>query len=218
MTGRIGDQNTKDRASLSRRAAAFLDRDGVINRKRPEGDYVKSWEEFTFLPGVFKAIKGLHDKGLLVIVVTNQQGVAKGLVDEPTLVDIHEEMRRRIERRGGRIDAVYFCPHRAEEGCGCRKPADGLIRKAIEDFREKGILIDTERSYMIGDSDSDIAAGLKAGLRGIRIGRSGEAGKQDGATGEDLLDALKIIEETVITDMNVNILTDHDNGARKELS
>ncbi len=153
------------------RTAVFIDRDGVINRKMPEGDYVKDWTEFYFLPGVIEALRILKEKKFLIIVVTNQRGVAKSIVPEKILNEIHEKMQEEIKGYGGAVDAVYFCPHETTDRCHCRKPEPGMILKAIRDFKNKGVEIDIENSYMIGDSESDIIAGKAVGLKTVKIGK-----------------------------------------------
>ncbi len=153
--------------------AIFLDRDGVINRKMPEGDYVKELSEFSILPDVPKAIKMFNDGGYIVIVVTNQQCVGKGIVSRDTVDSIHNHMKRQIERQGGFIEAVYVCPHTVADNCSCRKPAPGLIETAIRDLSRKGTAIDRAKSYMIGDSDKDILAGKNAGLHTVFITDNG---------------------------------------------
>lgn len=145
--------------------AVFLDRDGVINQKQPEGKYVTAWSEFEFLPNAAEAIKALNDLGYLVIVVTNQRGVALGAMSEAALEEIHRRMIKRLAARGARIDAVYYCPHDKGE-CDCRKPATGLFMKARRDFPG----IDFTRSYVIGDSGPDIEAGRRLGCKTILIG------------------------------------------------
>ena len=117
--------------------AVFLDRDGVINRKL-ENDYVKSWDEFHFLPDVIEAIKALNEKGLpsseakgyLVIVVTNQRGIARGLMTEKDLEEIHRRMLRELQRHGARIDDIFYCPHDIKDNCNCRKPQPGMLIQA----------------------------------------------------------------------------------------
>src|SRR5690349_5322567 len=103
------------------RSAVFLDRDGVINRKAAEGDYVTSWSDFVLLPGVSTALDLLARHGVLTIVVTNQRAVARGLLDNETLSDIHRRMRQVVSEHGGRIDDVFVCPHDVDV-CDCRKP------------------------------------------------------------------------------------------------
>lgn len=134
----------------------FLDRDGVINRDRP--DYIKHLGEFVFLPGALEAIIRLAEAGLEVIVVTNQAAIGKGLMEEADLVRIHDYLLREVERRGGRIRAIYCCPHRPEDNCSCRKPEPGLLRRAAE---ELGLCL--EECYLIGNRGSDIIAGKAVG-------------------------------------------------------
>ena len=139
----------------------FLDRDGVINRKL-ENDYVKSWDEFQFLPGVIGAIKAINEKGYLVIVVTNQRGIAKGLMTEKDLEEIHRRMLKELKKHGAHIDDIFYCPHDISDNCNCRKPKPGMLIQA-----QKKWDIDFAQSYIIGDSNSDIEAGQQVGCRGI---------------------------------------------------
>jgi histidinol-phosphate phosphatase family protein len=143
--------------------AVFLDRDGLINKKAPEHCYIKSWDEFNFIPGVISSIRRLNELGFLVIVVTNQAGIGRGLMTEEDLKEIHQKMISEIEQNGGRIDAIYYCPHLPEEGCDCRKPAPGMVLRAAEDFN-----IDLESSILVGDSLTDIQCGVAAGV-GLNI-------------------------------------------------
>jgi D-glycero-D-manno-heptose 1,7-bisphosphate phosphatase len=106
--------------------AVFLDRDGVINRKAPEGRYVTRWEDFHVLPGVVEGIKLLNRTGFCVIVVTNQRCVAKGLMTLSDLENIHQRMCDLLARAGATVDAIYYCPHALEPSCSCRKPAPGM--------------------------------------------------------------------------------------------
>lgn len=140
----------------------FLDRDGVINRQAPEHDYIKSWDEFQFLPKVSEAIRKLNDAGYLVLVVTNQRGVARGMLTMEDVNKIHEKMCLHLAKSGAVIRKVYVCPH--EEGtCTCRKPDIGLFLQAEHDFD-----IDKKKSWMIGDSDSDVEAGRRYEIRTIK--------------------------------------------------
>ena len=141
--------------------AVFLDRDGLINRKL-ENNYVKSWDEFQFLPGVIEAIKAINEKGYLVIVVTNQRGIAKGLMTEKDLENIHRRMIEELKKHGARIDDIFYCPHDISDNCNCRKPKSGMLLQA-----QKKWDIDLAPSYIIGDSNSDIEAGQQVGCRGI---------------------------------------------------
>lgn len=141
----------------------FLDRDGVINVKAPEGDYIKSWSEFHFLPGVIDAIRLLNDNNYLVIIITNQRGVARHMMTMQNLHDIHSSMEEELQRYGAHIDGIYVCPH--EKGtCHCRKPEIGLFLQAEKEFP-----VDKSKSWMIGDSESDIEAGRNYGIHTIAV-------------------------------------------------
>lgn len=146
---------------LTMNKAVFLDRDGVINRKL-ENDYVKKWDEFCFLPGVFEAIKAIKEKGYLVIVATNQRGIAKGLMTEEDLEEIHRRMQKELKKHGAQVDDIFYCPHDISDNCNCRKPKPGMLIQA-----QKKWDIDFSSSFIIGDSESDIEAGRRVGCRGI---------------------------------------------------
>ena len=142
----------------------FLDRDGVINRKI-ENNYVLKFSEFIFMPGALIAIKKLTFIFNRILVVTNQQCVGKGLITECELEEIHKKMINEIEGEGGKIDKIYFCPCLESEDCECRKPKSGMIIEALQDFAN----IDLDRSYLVGDSDSDIEAGNSQALNTIKV-------------------------------------------------
>lgn len=175
-----------------RHCAIFLDRDGVINRRRIE-DYVKRWGEFEFLPDIFQVLPELHAAGYRAVLITNQQGIAKGLMTEDDLADIHAQMQKELEdRTGHHFDAIYHCPHGKDQGCKCRKPEPGMLLQAAQ---EHGI--DLACSWMIGDSESDIEAGLQAGCRTIRIGEDGTETKAKAKVlTQNLIDAWKWIVES----------------------
>jgi D-glycero-D-manno-heptose 1,7-bisphosphate phosphatase len=144
--------------------AVFLDRDGVINRNAPEGQYVTSWEDFHILPGVVEGIALLNREGFSVIVVTNQRCVAKGLITEAELEKMHQRMSEFLARAGATINAIYYCPHETESSCACRKPAPGMLLDAA---RSRGI--ELRASWMIGDSETDVEAGKNAGCKTARL-------------------------------------------------
>lgn len=144
----------------------FLDRDGVINRRIVD-DYVKKWEEFEFLEGVLDAIKIFNEKFGRIVVVTNQQGIGKGLMRIEDLELIHKNMVYEITYFKGRIDKAYFSPYLASENHPTRKPNIGMALQAQKDFPE----IDFSKSLMIGDSKSDIEFGKNAGMKTIFIGK-----------------------------------------------
>ncbi|MCB9246014.1 MAG: HAD-IIIA family hydrolase [Flavobacteriales bacterium] len=137
--------------SCSGKWTLFLDRDGVLNRRKID-DYVRSVEEFEFLPGVLEALKDANSIFGRIVVVTNQQGVGKGLMTEQDLNRIHSFMKNEVERAGGRIDAIYTCTALAAAKDPCRKPNTGMGLQARSEFPE----IEFERSLMIGDSISDL--------------------------------------------------------------
>lgn len=138
--------------------AAFLDRDGVINRKAPEGQYVTRWEEMEFLPGASEAIRRLNNAGFFVIIVTNQRCVAKGLITADELDSMHARMRREFQTAGAIIDAIYYCPHDNQPPCRCRKPQPGMLLDAAWTHK-----VQLGESWMIGDSEHDVQAGQSAG-------------------------------------------------------
>jgi len=171
--------------------AAFLDRDGVINRKAPIGQYVTSWEEMQMLPDVAQAISLFNRAGYLVIVVTNQRSVAKGLITVSELEGIHQRMCDELARTGASVHEVYYCPHELEPACSCRKPRPGMLLRAAQAHN-----IDLSASWMIGDSDKDVEAGKNAGCRTLRLLGSDEPdnGKAD-AVANSLLEAtFKILQ------------------------
>jgi D-glycero-D-manno-heptose 1,7-bisphosphate phosphatase len=157
------------------RKAVFLDRDGVINKKAPDGQYVTLWEDFRFLPGVVEGISQLNRAGFFVVVVTNQRCVAKGLLTELDLKDLHQRMTGELAKAGATIDAIYYCPHEMEPRCDCRKPAPGML---LEASRAHGLNL--SGSWMIGDSDADIQAGKNAGCRTVRLPSEKAAGHEAG--------------------------------------
>ncbi len=160
----------------------FLDRDGVINRRLP-GAYVREWSEFHFLPGVPEAITRLGDFFDRVLVVTNQQGIGKGLMTEEDLYEVHQQMIATLKKEGGRIDGVYFCPDLASKPANCRKPAPAMGYWAQRDFPD----IVFEHSVMVGDSLSDMIFGKELGMFTVLI-----TTKEEEA--EDLASAKKVID------------------------
>ncbi|MFN8397958.1 MAG: HAD family hydrolase [Bacteroidia bacterium] len=146
----------------------FLDRDGVLNR-RIRDDYVRTWAEWEWLPEVLEALAELSKRFGQLVVVTNQRGIARGFYTEADLAGIHAKMKADVEAAGGRIDAVYFCPHDKEEGCDCRKPEPGMILKAAKELPG----VDLKRSLLVGDSLSDMQAAKAAGIPAVFVGEMG---------------------------------------------
>lgn len=143
----------------------FLDRDGVINVRIIDG-YVTKIEEFEFLPGVIEAFKIFKNKFNRIIVVTNQQGVGKGLMTEDDVKKVHDFMINEVENHDGKIDKVYFCPQLKSVPDNYRKPSPKMAYMAKEDFPE----IDLSKSIMIGDMNSDVEFGKNAGMMTVFIG------------------------------------------------
>ena len=142
--------------------AIFLDRDGVINRAAPEGEYITSREGLVLLPGVLEAARKLRDAGFLIFVVTNQRGIARLKVQTEELEKMHGDLLNLFSTAGAPITRIYVCPH--EGGCECRKPAPGMLIQAAEEYD-----IDLKASWIVGDKASDVEAGKRAGCRSARI-------------------------------------------------
>ena len=141
----------------------LLDRDGVINRRIIPG-YVTAWEKFVFLPGALEALRLLNEKNYQVIVVSNQAGVGRGLMTAAGLNDITRRFVAEVDAHGGRVLGVYYCTHRAEEGCECRKPKPGLLRRAQAEHH-----FDFGRTFLVGDTESDLLAAHAAGCPAIMV-------------------------------------------------
>ena len=150
----------------------LLDRDGVINRDR--ADYVKSIEELEILPNALEALRLLHTANIRTLLITNQACVGKGILSVNGLQEIHDHLRTVVAQAGGRIEAIYYCPHTNEAGCGCRKPLPGLIQQAQHDW---GFV--PEATWMVGDAVRDIQAASAAGCQAalVRTGKGKESEK-----------------------------------------
>ncbi len=140
----------------------MLDRDGVINLD--SDDSIKSPHEWLPIPGSLEAIAQLSRNGYRIVVITNQSGISRGLLGLETLAEIHAEMHRGVERCGGKIEAVYFCPHAPEDHCDCRKPKPGLLKQFASDYR-----VSLANIPFIGDSFRDIQASLSAGASPVLV-------------------------------------------------
>jgi len=157
--------------------AVFLDRDGVINIER--GDYTWRIEDFKFNESIFEFLKALQKKGYLFIIITNQGGIARGKYTHEDVIKLHKFMFNEFTDNDIEITDLYYCPHHSNvEKCLCRKPDSLMIEKAIARYN-----IDIEKSYFIGDSERDVIAGEKAGLKAIQVAKN-----------SDLNELLKIIE------------------------
>ncbi len=143
------------------RRAVFLDRDGTINR---EVGYVSDPDVLELLPGVAEAIKRLNQSGWLVIAVTNQSGIGRGYLSHEMVEGVHQRLEAMLAGEGAFLDSIRYCPHHPDAGCDCRKPAVGLICQAAADSH-----IDLSNSYVVGDKESDIELGHRAGTRTILV-------------------------------------------------
>ena len=169
--------------------ALFVDRDGVLNRLRP--DHVKTWAEFDFLPGALGALAELRRMGVRMVVITNQSAVGRGLLTLGELHSLHARMMAAIADAGGDIEAVYACPHAPEERCRCRKPGTQLL---IRVGCELGLRLD--QSVMIGDSWSDVIAARGVGCRPILIdGRGSRKWADDPPVVASLGEAVDLVVE-----------------------
>ncbi len=153
------------------RGLLILDRDGVINRDSSE--FVKSVDEWIPLPGSIRAIAELDRAGFTVTVASNQSGIARGLFDRNALRSMHRKLRRLVAVEGGRIDRIVVCPHGPDDGCACRKPRTGLLRRLARHYKTR-----LEGVPVIGDSLRDLQAAAKTGARPILV-RSGNGRKTE---------------------------------------
>jgi D-glycero-D-manno-heptose 1,7-bisphosphate phosphatase len=145
----------------------LLDRDGVLNENRP--DYVKNIQEYRFYADSLQALSLLHKNHVAVILVSNQSGINRGFINRTDFWGMHDGMLRGVEESGGNILAAFYCPHRPDENCSCRKPAPAMILAAGRLFG-----IPLGETFFIGDHDTDMEAARRAGCKGIRICRNGE--------------------------------------------
>lgn len=159
----------------------FLDRDGILNEKMPEGQYVTCWQDFHVLPGVPEALRRMNEAGVRVIVVSNQRGIALGLYSAADVEAIHTAFQRLLNGAGARpgplVDAFFICPHDKGQ-CNCRKPLPGLFEQAVAQFPD----ITAATSAMIGDSLSDIEFGRRLGMTTILI--EGDPRRRKSGAGE----------------------------------
>ena len=177
--------------SRSSRPAVFLDRDGVLVE---DVHYLTDASQLKLLPGVTTTLSALQDQ-FLVVVVTNQSGIARGFLTEENLTTIHTEMVRMLADEGVRVDALYYCPHLPEATvpgygieCECRKPMPGMLLQAAKDWP-----IDLSQSFMVGDSLRDIQASHSAGVRGVMVAGNGSDVNPQTQVAPDLAEAAKLI-------------------------
>ncbi|GAA0492343.1 hypothetical protein Ade02nite_68960 [Paractinoplanes deccanensis] len=155
---------------MRRWSAVLLDRDGTVNVKAPEGEYVSGPAQLTLLPGTGRAVRRLREAGIPVYVVTNQRGVARGKLTMRDLDAVHERLVALLRAEGAELDGIYACVHEAGR-CDCRKPLPGLLRQVARDHPG----VDLTRSAMVGDAASDVAAGAAAGCTTVRLAATPDA-------------------------------------------
>lgn len=151
----------------ARRPAVFLDRDGTLI---DDVGYLADPEGISFYPGIPEALKKLTDRGFLIVVITNQSGIGRGFFIEEKALAVNHSMLGMLRAEGVSLSAIYYCPHRPEDNCRCRKPELLMVNRALEDLN-----IDGNRSWVVGDVDKDVWTGIKAGLKPILV----ETGKSD---------------------------------------
>lgn len=163
LTGedRTDRTDKRDQTDILSGYTIFLDRDGTLNA---DPGYIKSPDQLELFPGVPEALARLNRAGARLILVTNQSGIARGLLSQGDLAAIHAKLTHMLNRAGASLEAIYFCPHHPDEGCDCRKPKRGMIDQAV---RERGV--DLERAYLIGDHMRDIELAKRVGARSILV-------------------------------------------------
>lgn len=183
-----------------KRKAVFLDRDGTIIH---DANYLDKKENIKLFDGAAEAIKKLNEAGFIVIIITNQSGVARGYFAEEIVIKLNKELVRMLEKEGAKIDGVYYCPHHTKGSiekysieCECRKPKIGMLKKAAEDFD-----IDLPNSYMVGDKPDDINLAKNAGCKSILVKTGYGVDSMDKCSpdfiAEDIVEAVEIILKKV---------------------
>jgi D-glycero-D-manno-heptose 1,7-bisphosphate phosphatase len=160
---------------------ALIDRDGTIIVDKV---YLRDPDGIEFAPGAIEGLRLLRDAGFALVLITNQSGIARGYFDLATLGRIHDRLQSMLRAKGIRLKAIYFCPHGPDDGCNCRKPAPGMVTKAMQDLGFR-----PEEVVLIGDSDADMGAAAAAGVKGVRVAASG--GFPSTGVARDFLDAAR---------------------------
>jgi len=160
---------------LAREATIILDRDGVLNKKAPPAEYITNWQQFQWLPDSREGLLALKQAGYRIIIITNQAGIARGMMTETDFEQLQGQLTADLKTSGGDIDAIYHCPHHWDDNCDCRKPKPGMLFQAQHDFD-----LDLSRTWFIGDDERDGQAAAAAGMPFILF-----------KTGDSLMDTLK---------------------------
>tara|TARA_A100001011_G_scaffold334303_1_gene362584 strand:- start:91 stop:660 length:570 start_codon:yes stop_codon:yes gene_type:complete len=142
----------------------LIDRDGVINEKAPQGEYIKSWKEFELIEDTVQSMRHLANQGFSFIIVTNQAGIARGMVSEKELISIHKLMVSELDSKGIKIRDIFVCPHHWNENCNCRKPKAGLFFQISKKY-----LLRMDTTLYIGDDIRDVEAAYNAGCGSVLI-------------------------------------------------
>ena len=176
---------------LKSKKIILIDRDGVINKKAQRGEYITKWKDFRLVPETRSAMRYLANKGFSFIVITNQAGVARGIIDLIDLENIHHNMKKELKKDGVEIIDIYVCPHHWGEGCSCRKPNPGMLLQASNDH-----LFRLDKTLFIGDDPRDCQAAERAGCDSIFIGKNSD------------LKSLSKIEQPLYTSTSLSELSD----------
>ena len=167
----------------------FLDRDGVINEEK---NYLHMIEDFIFIDGVFESLKLMQKLGYELIVVTNQSGIGRGLYSTEDFLTIDKWMKKEFERNNIKILSSVYCPHKPEQNCNCRKPKPGMLEKCFEKYQ-----ISKENSWIIGDSERDIEAGIRAGIKKTILVRSGHPIDEKNTKAKVVIDSIREITQII---------------------
>lgn len=159
--------------TAARRRLALIDRDGTIIVDKV---YLSDPDGIEFAPGAIEGLRLLQDAGFALVLITNQSGIARGLFDLATLERIHERLKSMLAAEGLKLKAIYFCPHGPDDGCDCRKPKPGMLKKAMRDLG-----FEPNEAVLIGDSDADMGAAEAAGVAGVRVAAAGGAASSGAA-------------------------------------
>ena len=157
---------------LTPKKILLIDRDGVINRKAPRGEYIQKWSDFIFIPETVEGLKELSQEGFEFIVISNQAGIGRGVLSAASVDEINDRMKKYLEGQNIPIKGVYVCPHHWEDNCDCRKPAPGMLFQASKDF-----LFRLDKTFFIGDDPRDCQAAYNAGCKSIFLGEPVEVDK-----------------------------------------
>jgi D-glycero-D-manno-heptose 1,7-bisphosphate phosphatase len=165
------------------RRLALIDRDGTIIVDKV---YLSDPDGIEFAPGAIDGLRLLRDAGFVLVLITNQSGIARGYFDAKTLEQIHDRLQSMLAAEGVRLEAIYFCPHGPDEGCDCRKPAPGMVRKAMHDLG-----FGPNETVVIGDSDADMGAAAAARVKGVRVAVEGKSAPVSIGAAADFLEAAR---------------------------